>query len=172
MKKHLPILLLLPVVAFFSCTHVAKYPMDEPMAELVFDGIKGTWKAEEDTDKNNIIVITKATDSYKYDLKYWEKGGTNPKYESQVHFSKINDALFLNVACWDDLRYNSYYQMVGYAFFKVVYATPDFSKMALAHVVDPELEHMTTTLEIFNRMARNLNNKAYYKDTIHLYKVQ
>lgn len=160
-------------VIFFSCKNVARYPMDEPMSDLVNDKILGKWQAEEDTDKSNIIIITKSSDSFKYDLKYWEHGGTNPTYESQIFFSKINDALFLNVACWDDVRNDKvYYQKVGYMFFKVVYATPDFSKLALTNVADTSLQSTHSTLEVFNKIARNLNNKAYYEDTIHFYKVQ
>lgn len=166
-------LIVLPLLVLFSCTNVAKYPMDEPMAELVNDNIIGKWAAQEDSDKTNIIVITKSSDSFKYDLKYWDNSGTNPKYESQVFFSKINDALFLNVACWDDVRDNNKYcQKVGYLFFKIVYATPDFSKMALTNVADPELQNLTSTLAVFNKIAKNLNNRSYYHDTVHFYKVQ
>ncbi|MCD6012858.1 MAG: hypothetical protein K0Q79_2720 [Flavipsychrobacter sp.] len=170
MKKYL--LIVLPLLMMFSCKNVAKYPMDEPMPELVNDGLIGKWQANEDSDKNNIIVITKSNDSFKYDLKYWENGGSNPKYVSQVHFSKINETLFLNVACWDDIRNDKvYYQKVGYIFFKVVYATPDYSKLVLTTVSDTSLCSLKSGLEVFNRIAKNLNNKAYYHDTLHFYKL-
>ncbi len=172
MKKYLLIVFLIPVLYLFGCKNVAKYPMDPPSPDFVFDGVIGKWRVEEDTDKNNFIEVTKGRKDYRYHVIYWEKGGTNPTLETYVHFSKLNSDIFLNALCWDEYREKGYFQQAGYMFFKVVYMTPDFSKMAFTVVNDTTLGNLQSSLEVFNRVAKNLNNKAYYSDTTHLYKVQ
>jgi len=100
MKGLLFMLLLLPVFVKGQVRDVmAKYPIDAPSMDNLNDGILGRWKFEEDTNKNNFyeIIRRKPYALDKYHIKFWDRGGTNPSYEANMHFSKIgnNDDAYL-----------------------------------------------------------------------------
>jgi hypothetical protein len=172
MKRYF--LLVLPVlfVLLHGCKSVAKFPMDEPLADYANDYIIGKWKPMEDSDKNNFFEITKAMSGPKYHVKYWNRGGTNPTYEANVFFSKINNYLFLNVPYWHENRDDrSYYQASGYFFVKIINVNSDHTKMTTATIRDTTLGSLASSLEVYNRTAKNLNNRFYYSDTVHFIKL-
>ena len=172
MMKQL-LLLIFPVfvVLSFGCKSVSQFPMDEPSAEYLNDKLIGKWKTVEDSDKNNFFEIAKSMAANKYKVKYWNRGGTNPTYEANVFFSKINNTLFLNIPYWHEDREKSYYQTVGYFFVKIVNVNSDYSKLTTATVSDTSLGRLGSQLEVYNRIAKNLNNRSYYSDTVHFYKI-
>jgi hypothetical protein len=169
------LLLLFPLlfIASFGCKSVSRFPMDDPSPDLANNMILGKWRAYEDTEKNNFFEVTKSRFANKYHVKYWNLGGVNPIYESYVFFSKINNTLFLNVSYWDDNRNDSmYYQQTGYILVKIINADHDYNNVTTATVSDQGLYAFGSKLEVFNRVARNMNSKSYYSDTLHFYKMK
>jgi len=161
------------VVFLPCCKSVAWYPMDAPSAELMNDKVIGKWRVEEDTDKNNYFEVARSQRDYMYDVTYWNMGGANPVYKTNLFFSKINNFLFLNVTCWKDERADSIYaQEAGYCFEKILKVDPEFTKMTMVTATDTSLAGLNSSLEVFNRVAKNLNVKSFYGDTVHFYKLK
>jgi len=162
-------LVLLPVLAAGQIKSVvARYPIDDPSIENLNDGILGRWKFEEDTNKNNFYEIIRgapyAVD--RYHILFWDRGGTNPTYESNMHFSKIGKARFINVPYFE-----GHFSHKGYFFLKILAVNADFTKMTAATVHDTTLWNLDKA-GVKQRIASNVNNPAYYYDTVHFYKVK
>jgi hypothetical protein len=170
MFRYLAVLLFALIILSFGCRSVARFPMDEPSADYANDKLLGKWKVEEDTDKNNYFEIVRRSGD-KYKARYWNRGGTNPTYEGHVFFSKINNVLFLNVPYWHQ-NADAGKDYPGYIFLRVVNTNMDNSRMTTAVVSDTSIGGLASQLDVYNRIAKNLNNKAYYSDTMHFVKVQ
>ena len=169
MKSLFLLLLLLPVFAQGQIRNVmAQYPIDAPSMENLEDGIRGKWKFEEDTNKNNFYEIIRGTPyaEDRYHIMFWDRGGTNATYESNMHFSKIGTTLFINVPYFE-----RGFTHKGYFFLKILNVNADFTKMTVATVHDTSLWDLSEA-EVRERITRNVNNPAYYFDTVHLYKVK
>lgn len=168
MKKLLFILLLLPLFADGQVRNfVAQFPIDAPSMENLNDGIRGRWKFVEDTNKGNFyeVIRGKPYAEDKYHLKFWDRGGKNPTYESNMHFSKIGNILFINVPYFEgDFSHQ------GFFFLRVLDINPDFTKMTAELVHDTNLWNLKQA-EVKQRISQNINNRAYYSDTLHFYKV-
>ena len=169
MKRLVLILLLLPVFAHAQVRNVmAQYPIDKPSMENLVDGITGNWKLREDTNKNNFyeIIIGSPYAEDKYHIKFWDRGGTNPTYESNLHFSKIGSTLFINVPYFE-----TEFTHKGYFFLRILNISPDHSHITAAMVHDTNLWNLSEA-EVKQHIEKNINNPAYYSDTVHLYKVK
>lgn len=178
MKKLLIVLLLLPLFVQGQIRNiVAKYPIDEPSVANLNDGIRGAWKFKEDTNKNNYYEIIRGNPyaEDRYHIKFWDRGGTNPTYESNLHFSKIGNTLFINVPYFE-LAVNvpsteDHFAHQGFFFLKVLDVNADFTKMTVAAVHDTTLWNLDQA-GVTKRITKNVNNPAYYSAPIHLYKVK
>jgi hypothetical protein len=169
MKNLLLLLLLLPILAAGQInTIVAKYPIDAPSKENLLDGILGKWKFKEDTDKNNFYEIIRRApyNLDKYHLKFWNRGGTNPTYEANMHFSKIGNTQFINVPYFEEN-----FTHKGFFFLKILDVNADFSKITAVVVHDTILWNLLEP-EVRQRIIKTLNNPAYYQDTVHFYKIK
>ena len=169
MKGLLFILLLLPVFVKGQVRDVmAKYPIDAPSMDNLNDGILGRWKFEEDTNKNNFyeIIRRKPYALDKYHIKFWDRGGTNPSYEANMHFSKIGNALFINVPYFEGNFSHS-----GFFFLKVVEMSADVSKITAVVVKDKSLWQLNEA-EVKQSIMNNMKKPSYYRDTVHLYKLK
>lgn len=169
MKYLLLFLLLLPVCAGAQINNImARYPIDEPAMENLDDGIKGKWKFAEDTNRNNYYEVLRgdpyATD--KYHIIFWGRGGTNAGYESNLHFSKIGRTRFINVPFSDRASSRR-----GYFFLKILDTDAGFTKMTAVAYNDTTLWNQPQE-QIKKRISRNIGNPAYFRDTVHFYKVK
>ena len=92
-------------LAFFAaCGTPSAFPVSEPTAATVDDRIVGKWKYVEDTNKLNFYEVYKARGAeskYEYHVRFWNRGGTNPTYEANIHLSSLKDHQFINVPFWE-----------------------------------------------------------------------
>jgi hypothetical protein len=153
---------------FLSCKSVSKYPIDEVSLNNLDDRIIGKWKFEEDTNKNNFYEVIPRKEPYKtdrYHVKFWDRGGKNPTYEANIHFSKIGNVTFINVPYWE-----GNFTHKGYFFLRILETNADFTRMTTTTVYDTTLWELTSQAAVRERITRNLNNPSYYYDTVHFYK--
>jgi hypothetical protein len=95
------VILLLSLTVFCGWRKVTYVPISVPVAETLDARLIGTWKLEEDTNHNNFYQITRGDIQHTYHIKFWDRGGTNPTYESFTYFSVLNGSRFINVPYFD-----------------------------------------------------------------------
>jgi hypothetical protein len=155
----------------WGCKSTATYPIDEPMAATMNNGILGKWKIEEDTDKRNYYLVEpglheRAVD--RYHIKFYNRGGTNRTYESELYYSLVKGQPFINIkyAEWGGDAFKN----EGFFFLKVLEVNKDYSKLTLAMVADTTMGALKNSAEVKKRITTNLNNPKFYTDTVHLFK--
>ena len=158
------------IALMVGCKSIANYPIDAPSSANIDDRIIGKWKFLEDTDKRNFYDVEKTYQNFspnEYHVKFWNRGGTNPTYEANIHFSRIGNSLFLNIPYWE-----GHFENMGYFFLKILDVNADYTKMTTATVYDTTLRSLKNSAEVRERITKNLNNPAFYNDTVHFYKVK
>ena len=168
MKRYLLLLIFLPLFANGQVRNlVAQYPISAPSKENLKDGILGRWKFKEDTNKNNFYEIIRGNPyaEDKYHIKFWDRGGKNPSFESNMHFSKIGDLWFINVPYFE-----RDFSRQGYFFLKVIDYSSDFTKLIAVVYHDNTLWDLSQE-EVTRRITQNANISKYYTDTVHLFKI-
>ena len=165
MKYILPLLCAALLLMSFGRKNVCRFPIDNA-SRIKNDGIIGTWKWKEDTNKANFFEVSRCApySSPAYHVKFWDRGGTNPTFEANVHFSKVGDATFINVPYWEGLSS----QFRGYFFLKIINANKGFTDITAAVVNDDQLGRMDQA-GLKQRIAARVNDPTFYSDTIHIY---
>ena len=169
MKYLLLILLLGPVLATGQVRNVvARYPISEPSDKNLDDRIIGRWKFEEDTNKNNFfeVIRRKPYAMDKYHIKFWDRGGTNPSLESNMHFSKVGKDTFINMPYFEDG-----FSHMGFFFLKILESNSDFTSFTAAVVGDTSLWDLDKSA-VTQRIKKNAGNPGYYMSTVHLHKMK
>ncbi|MCW3120571.1 MAG: hypothetical protein JWQ38_63 [Flavipsychrobacter sp.] len=173
MIKYILAIFVITTILSTGCKSVAKFPIDAPSMGNLEDGLIGKWKFEEDTDKRNYYEVVRggsyATD--KYHVFFWNRGGTNPTYEGNVHISKINGARFINVPYWENNGKDAHFSNAGYFFLRILQVNTDFTKMTTATVHDTTMRALNQA-ELKQRITKNINNPVFYYDTVHFYKMK
>lgn len=128
----------------------------------------------EDTNKHNFYEITQSVEDDKYHVRFFNRGGTNPTYETNIFFSEIEVAgkskvKFLNVPYWKKTL--GKWDNKGYFFVRVLESSDDFSSITTATVNDTELSHKGAESEVKEYVLENIDNPEMYSDTVHFYKV-
>jgi hypothetical protein len=159
-----------------ACGTPSPHPIEDPLASNLDDRIIGKWKYEEDTNKMNFYEVTRSNvDKNQYHVKFWNRGGTNPTYEANIHLSDISGTKFINVPYWEQVADNGdLNDMVdkGFFFLKIIQVDRNFSRITTATVNDPALTGLKSKKEVKQYLSRNLNNPGRYSDTAHFYKVK
>lgn len=164
MKSLLSVLLLTALLTG-SCKNVANFPIASPDATATDDRIIGKWQFKEDTNANNYYEVYSGYESNTYHIRFWDKGGTNPTYESNLHFSDVKGVRFINIPYFVEIGF------LQYGFLKILDTDKDFTKITAAVVGDTTLSLITSQKALYNNIIKKMNNKNFYSDTIHLYKV-
>ena len=100
---------------------------------------------------------------YKYYVTYFDNNGTNPHYQQwDASVSKIGNETFLNFHYHD-----SAFQ--GYSFVRII--SQSTTSMTVAKVADTTLRHLKSSKEVRNLFERNVYKPSFYKDTMHLYRI-
>lgn len=159
-------LIVLAAVAFAGCRSFAKYPMAAPSADNMDDRLVGKWKLREDTNSNNFYEVYKSSaEPNVYHIRFWDRGGKNPTYETELFVTKVGMETFLNVGYFEPDFVNT-----GYFFLRVLRADADFNQLTAATVADTTLRYLHSKEEVGERIAENVHRAAFYSDTVHLYK--
>lgn len=176
MKVFTTISTLLFSLIIFSCGTPSVYPIDNPSAKTKDNRIIGKWKYENDTNKANFYAISKSVDPYKYHVKFWNRGGTNPTYEANIYFSKIGKTKFINVPYWektsqtgDDFKD---WTNRGYFFLRILKINKDFTRITTATVNDEKIKAIKSKAELRRYLSKNINNPNICSDTASFYKLK
>lgn len=217
------------ITLIISCKSISKYTIDDKPLVKTDSSLYGIWKAVEDTDKANYILVQSPYDLFHY-VDWWyhldsikkrsyfdEKfladpervrmafhkdetmyseayndfignkdyyyhitrmgmHGKTPHYKQwSVFVSKVNNTIFLNIPYRyvpsKDGHYLSGQTKQGFFFVRLVKITAAYDTITTAIISDTTLMHLTNSKEVRNRVAKNINNPAFYSDTLHFYKV-
>lgn len=159
------LLILYCLLTIYGCSNIANFPLSSPNEKVSDPRIMGVWKLEEDTNTNNFYEVCRIDEPFKYHTKFWDKGGTNPTYESAIFFSEVASERFINVPYFDGRPW-----VIRYMFLRVLNVDKDFTRITAAVVGDTTMRRIPHPKALRRHVAGNIHNSAFYSDTIHLYK--
>ena len=181
-----------------GCKNISEYPIDShPLAANLDTNLYGIWKAKEDTSSRDYFIVqsnqqvfNEYLDIYKnankewtseeghrsvlkryeqnkygYLITYMNHAGTNPIcLHWPVFLSKIRTTTFFNIGGKEG-------NLEGYMFARIVQIDLKQNNFTVAMVADTTLRALKNSMEVRDRLEKNLNNPAFYKDTFHFFKV-
>jgi hypothetical protein len=167
MSRNLLFVITVVVCALFTSCKESNYPIDAKPAIKIDARLIGTWKPKKKSGKSPLVdppyVISKENDfEYRVTIKEKDKGKDKEEWTTG-YLSKIDDALFMNVVVKDDSG--------GYFFFRILNIDTKNGKVTVASIADTTMIHLANSVQVRERITRNLNNPVFYKDTSLLVKV-
>ncbi len=173
-----------------KCKSFSKYRIDEKPEIKIDSSLFGIWKAVEDTDKANYILVqshsdivagTGSTDSsfyntYFYYFTYMSRHGTNRRYEKfNAFLSKVENVNFLNIVYSYTPHVGGEFKIEqteeGYLFVRLIYLNHTKDSLITTIVADTTLKYLAGTDMVRKQIRDKLNAPAFYADTMHFYKV-
>lgn len=156
----------------YSCSNVSTYPISAPSEHLLEDRVIAKWKFLEDTNINNYYEVYRAHISYpnQYHIRFWNRGGTNPTFESNGHFSKIDEEMFFNLPYFELGTGSEIFQNEGYIFLHILEVNNEYDKITASVVGDTTMRQLKNSEGVLSYVKKNMNNPQFYTDTIHLVK--
>ena len=155
----------------------AKYPTEEHPEIKIDARLLGTWKAVEDTDSKNSMVVQSFHDVYhsstvssvdttrkdcNYYITYFNRHGRNPLFlEWTAFLSEIDNTSFLDIKFMD----------VGFTIIRLIKINSACDTITTALIADTTLKDLKSSKLLCHRIASHLNNPSFYCDTMHFYKV-
>lgn len=108
------------------------------------------------------------------DLTYWvtwfDKGGKNPHYQQwSMRMDEVAGSTFITSDYWRTIG-NSNKRETGYVIYKVLKASSD--SLVVCAISDPGMRDLGSSAAVKERIAKNINNTAFYDDAVHFYKVK
>jgi len=175
----------------YACKSVSKYAIDEKPGIKIDTNILGIWKAVEDTDRANFVLVqnnydaTHLQEEYKYGsyaiynndyfITYMNMHGQNSLYHQFTSFlSKVKGTEFLNVTySYSPYADHKFTGMTyeGFFFVRLIHINASFDTITTAIVADTTIKNLKSNGEVRRRIAKNLNTASFYSDTLHFYKV-
>ena len=154
----------LPVLLLAGC-NLSKFPIDDPAVVKIDARLLGTWKEQEEKKKaeSELYTFAKLDDTH-YTLIAKEQG--KKKIEKYTAFlSEINNVPFLNVHYKDD-------STDGYFFIKILAINATGDKFMASPVSDSTMQLLTSSAMVRARIKGNVDQPAFYIDTLHFSKVK
>ena len=192
MKNCLQYMLVLLIGSAFGCKSVSKYTIDSKPLIKIDTGLLGIWKAKEDTDVSNYILVQNNYDvkhnleEYKfgtygiydncYYITYFNTHGKNPRYlQFNSFLSEVRKNKFLNVS-YEYVPYrNDHFfrneEVKGYFFVRLINVNASYDAMTIAIIADTTLKYLKNSKEVRTRITNNINKSTFYSDTLHFHKV-
>jgi len=165
----------------WGCRSYSRYPIDQKPIIKIDTAILGSWKAVEDTDRKNFLLIQNSHDAipegyytdsadqvkhkdYYYYITYFNRHGKNPLYQQWTAFlSDINNEKFVNVVYMHE-------HVSGYLLVKLnINSTNDTITTAL--VADTALKYFHSSEYVRDQIIKHADDPAFYSDTLHFYKL-
>jgi hypothetical protein len=233
MKVLVGILAISGIMFLASCTGYSKYPISEKGTIKVDEHMFGIWKAVEDTNKSDFILIQSADDAHYYlseilrdfgsmkryeeyldsftravtgddrsyptdtgatinylteeekknekikDFNYWvtwfDHNGKNPHYQQwDMHEDRIGKARFFSSE-YRHMERDAEGHFIspgesGFLTYRLLKTTED--SLVVCVVSDPGMKDLPSSAAVRKKIEKNINNKAFYSDTVHFYKVK
>lgn len=109
---------------------------------------------------------------YTYYVGYINAEKERIRYNNvNTHMSIIAGDTFLNIPYWDTKGTGPFDDDdEGYVFVRFLALNKD--RMSIAVVSDASMRNLPNSAAVREKIQRNLNNRNFYKDTIHFYKVK
>ena len=145
-----------------GCISLSPVSIDEHPIVKIDDNLVGIWKLKEDTNFHDYFVVEKG-DTNTYAVTYMQRGDNRLYEHYSVFFSEINKTKFLNVKYWEP-------PIEGFLFLKVLAIDYNGFEIKAVALADTMLKHLTKPEEVRKRIESNINNPAFYKDTLHFRK--
>ncbi|MCB0696900.1 MAG: hypothetical protein KDC07_06030 [Chitinophagaceae bacterium] len=166
MNKFHGLMIIALLMLVYSCNNISIFPIDKPGQALDDDRLIGKWKFEEDTNKNNFYEVYPSIYPHQYHVRFWNRGGTNPTYEANVYYSKVNDEKFLNVPYFTDPLEGHWY-----LFIRMLNINKEGTKMTGAVVGDESMLNLKSEKQVQDYIAQNIDKRSFYIDTVHFFKI-
>lgn len=138
----------------------AKFPIDAKPVTKADPQLLGVWKEEKKTTDDCMYMVT-AKDDYHYRIAL--KCRKEKKAQYPAFLSLIGNTVFLNVEDRED-------SLKGYKFLRILHVSRD--KVQLCAIADSTMQYLNSSADVRERIAKNLNNRAFYKDTGYLVRVK
>ena len=176
------------IYALCSCKNFSPYAIDEHPLVKIDTNLLGIWKAVEDTNKKDFILVQNFTDvarnlneSFKKEAAYianqkkekftyfitrFDNDGTNPHFQ-QFHcfISLIKGQKFLNI------EYEIGSADSGFLFERIIKINKSFDTITTAIIADTTMRELHNSVEVRKRIEQNINKPSFYSDTLHFYRV-
>jgi hypothetical protein len=147
-----------------GCISFSPVAIDEKPSIKIDENLVGIWKMREDTNSHDYFVVENSS-ATEYSVCYMNRGGDNRVFEhNPAFFSEVNGTKLLNV------YYRDFSDDYGYFFLKVLAIDHNGFEMTAVALSDTMMKHMKTSKDVRKRIADNINNTAFYKDTLHFRK--
>ena len=166
----------------------SNYPIDDKPAIKTDTTLLGIWKAVEDTDKSNYVIVRNYYDTHfiqddkEHQLDKWDLNTTeyHKKKDYFYYVSYINkhghnvrygnfDAYFSSIAGKKFWNFYSY----GNNCLIIIFIDRNNAgdSITIAAVSNKALSKAGSAADVRQMIANNINNPDWYADTLHLYKV-
>ena len=171
MKQYALITLALVAISLLASCRDARYPIDAVPVMKIDTRLLGNWKAKDQKKhtKNDVVFdmiysLTKQDDhQYLITVKGKDKKKDKPE-STTAYLSEINKALFLNINVKDDSG--------GYVFLRILDVDVSAGIVKVTSIADTTMIQLASAKQVRERIAKNINNPAFYKDTTYLYKLK
>lgn len=117
-----------------------------------------------------IINIRNEIDNrkYLYYITYFDNHGTNPHFQQwNAHAATVNKSRFLNINYHNP--YSDDKNEKGWLLVRIIKAKHDTITTAI--VADKALINLKSSKDVRSRLTERLNDKRFYSDTMHFYKI-
>ena len=176
------------ICAICSCKSFSYYPIDDHPVVKMDTSLLGIWRAVEDTNKKDFILIQNFADvtrnldeSFKKEASYiadeknkefmyyitrFDNDGTNPHFQQfNCFISIVKGQKFWNI------QYEPGRTDEGFLFERVIKINKSFDTITTAMIADTTMMNLHNSTEVRNYVERNINKPSFYSDTLHFYRV-
>lgn len=165
-----PIVLLCAICLLAAaCRSTARYPIAAPSATATDDRVIGKWKLVEDTNHLNFYEVYKGYANHTYHIRFWNRGGANPTYEADVHFSDVEGTRFLNLPY---INFDAPGRDISYFFLKLAYTSPRFDTVVVTPFTDTTMRQLASSQAVHMHIAAHANDSRYFKGVYHFFRVE
>ncbi len=162
MKNIVLIIAAFLLTTLFASCDLSTYPIDEPANIKIDSALLGKWKEKSKTGKKDFITITRLND-YKYNIVDIDKGlktGVMPAY-----LSVVNNVRFMNVYIKDSSD-------EGYMFYRIHSVDAKAGTLSFSTVGDSMLKYQYNPAEVRKYIAKRMNDRDFYSDTLTLVRMK
>ena len=184
---YMSIISMLFLFVFISCKNISRYSIDKSPLIKIDTSFLGIWKAVEDTNRMDYILVQNFDDVYSrveskykndtyafkasktkefdYYITRMNHSGINPFYQQWSAFlSNVGKERILNITYHDDKN-------EGYIFIRLIKMNGKKDTLTTTVIADTTLKYLKNSQQVKERVMKNIYKPSFYSDTLHFYKV-